>query len=408
MTRSGLSLTHATRVLEALGHADPNSRGAIVDRQSRLWWFELAGHSYPRFNLSTYDHLYEERLGVLRAHDEWAESRGRVSHHRPTGTATAPTVPTRPTARTSSRKPTTCPSCALRPSINSSCCASTASTRGPSSLVSIPRSHGALVTPPSILSSRTEPKRSWDAASTNWMTLFTGPGLANARAHCASSAPSDIGCPTADVEVDVDMESYDDTTYLWGAFVTLNVPTDGVSAGYRSFVEWADLTPDAETRIFSEFWSWLSEIREHCRAQGRSFAAYCFWAAAEDGAMNRAVANPSCRRVRPSTNFSRFVGPIRRRGSISTNSQSDRFRPKVPSVSSSWPWAAGFHWRDANPSGEASMVWYEVASRDDSPTALASRERIVTYNEDDCRATKALRDWLNGPARSLPHRDDVL
>jgi predicted RecB family nuclease len=32
----------------------------------------------------------------------------------------------------------------------------------------------------------------------------------------------------------------------------------------------------------------------------------------------------------------------------------------------------------------------------------------MDYNEDDCRATKALRDWLNGPARDLAHRDDPL
>ena len=54
------------------------------------------------------------------------------------------------------------------------------------------------------------------------------------------------------------------------------------------------------------------------------------------------------------------------------------------------------------------MLWYEAARRDDSPGAVASRERIMAYNEDDCRATKALRDWLNGPARLLAHRDDPL
>jgi predicted RecB family nuclease len=70
--------------------------------------------------------------------------------------------------------------------------------------------------------------------------------------------------------------------------------------------------------------------------------------------------------------------------------------------------AAGFRWRDVNPSGEASILWYEEATRGDELTAHAARERLVEYNEDDCRATKALRDWLNGAARSLPHRDDLL
>ncbi len=69
--------------------------------------------------------------------------------------------------------------------------------------------------------------------------------------------------------------------------------------------------------------------------------------------------------------------------------------------------AAGFAWRDVNPSGEASMLWYEVAVGDDSDAAT-SRQRILDYNEDDCRATKALRDWLNGPATALAHRDDPL
>jgi predicted RecB family nuclease len=70
--------------------------------------------------------------------------------------------------------------------------------------------------------------------------------------------------------------------------------------------------------------------------------------------------------------------------------------------------AGGFKWRDPNPSGEASMLWYEVAISDDPTVAHASRIRILEYNEDDCRATKALRDWLNGPAQKLAHRDDPL
>jgi predicted RecB family nuclease len=101
-----------------------------------------------------------------------------------------------------------------------------------------------------------------------------------------------IGCPTADVEVDVDMESYGEMTYLWGSSVTLNQPVEGVESGYRAFVHWAELTPDAEAQIFADFWAWFSELRRRCERQGRTVAAYCFWAQAEDGAMNRAVVTP--------------------------------------------------------------------------------------------------------------------
>ena len=52
--------------------------------------------------------------------------------------------------------------------------------------------------------------------------------------------------------------------------------------------------------------------------------------------------------------------------------------------------ASGFTWRDDDPGGYASMRWYadamEGIDRD------ANIERILTYNEDDCRATAALRD----------------
>jgi predicted RecB family nuclease len=52
------------------------------------------------------------------------------------------------------------------------------------------------------------------------------------------------------------------------------------------------------------------------------------------------------------------------------------------------------------------MLWFEMASDLDLDTSATYRQRILEYNEDDCRATRALRLWLNGPARELPHRDD--
>jgi predicted RecB family nuclease len=233
-----------------------------------------------------------------------------------------------------------------------------------------------------------------------------------ARAHERGTSlriveASRIGCVTADVEVDVDMESYDDATYLWGASVTLNRPTESVTPGYRAFVEWGELDHNTEARVFRDFWAWLSDIREVCRAQGRTFIAYCFWAAAEDGAMNRAIAAPLAGgpRLEDLVAFRRADPPAW----VDLHEQAKRqIQTEGPLGLKQLAVAAGFRWRDPNPSGEASMVWYESARGDDSPDALASRQRIIAYNEDDCRATKALRDWLNGPARALAHRDDPL
>lgn len=51
----------------------------------------------------------------------------------------------------------------------------------------------------------------------------------------------------------------------------------------------------------------------------------------------------------------------------------------------------GFTWRDTHPSGAASIEWFDrwVETRDTSV-----RQRILDYNEDDCRATRVLLDGI--------------
>jgi len=55
----------------------------------------------------------------------------------------------------------------------------------------------------------------------------------------------------------------------------------------------------------------------------------------------------------------------------------------------------GFSWRDTHPSGAASIEWFHrwIESGDS-----LIRQRILDYNEDDCRATRVLRDAVE----SLP------
>ena len=406
VTRNGIVLAHATRVLQALGHGDPSGRSAMVDRHRRVWWFELAGDDYPRFNLTTYDTLYLERLAILEAHDRWRNDQGEF--------------PTKPYWH---RECLDCP--------YSSHCEDQLMKIDDVSLARFTNveqqlllhEHGvdtreqlARLDPVRAKAARGRaliPRHEFQREDHLGRSIDKLDDLIyRARAHVRGSSlrivePDKMGCPTADVEVDIDMESYDDATYLWGATVTVNWPVEGVEPGHKSFVTWGELTSEAEARIFADFWMWLNALRSLCTAQGRSFAAYCFWAQAEDGAMNRAVLNPL-----PG-------GP--------THEDLEAFRHSSPAqwvdlhelakrqIQTEGPLglkqlatSCGFEWRDVSPSGEASMVWYEVASRDESADALASRQRILEYNEDDCRATKALRDWLNGPAKEMAHRDDPL
>jgi len=406
MTRSGLSLAHATRVLGVLGHADPSARAGIVDRQRRLWWFELAGASYPRFNLATYDGLYQERLDVLVAHDQWAADVGPF-----------------PTAPYWHRD---CPDCPY-----SQYCEEQLEKLDDVSLVRFTtidqqlalREHGLqtraqLARLDPILARRArnkainplEPHRPEELLGRTIDKLDDL--IYRARVHERGAslrivAVDNTGCPTADVEVDVDMESYDDATYLWGAYVSVNQPVEGVSEGYRAFVDWDTLTHDAEAANFASFWTWLRELRQRCHESGRTFAAYCFWAQAEDGAMNRAVDPPLA--GGPTADELKTFRHNSPPEWIDLHEQAKRqIQTEGPLGLKQLAVSAGFRWRDPTPSGEASILWYELATRDSSPEAFASRTRLLEYNEDDCRATKALRDWLNGPARALAHRDDPL
>ncbi len=74
--RDVLVLDGATRVLQTFGVADPSARGALVDRNARLWWLELGSPTYPRSNLAAYDAYFDERIDVLRALDNWFDVGG--------------------------------------------------------------------------------------------------------------------------------------------------------------------------------------------------------------------------------------------------------------------------------------------------------------------------------------------
>ena len=397
--RNGLALSHALRVLETLGVVDPDARGAVVDRHREVWWFDLGTTNYPRFNLAAYQRYYEERLEVVRAHERWRAGAGPF-----------------PTAPYWHRECLDCP--------YGEPCGRELDDRDDVSLTRFTtfdqqltlREHGVTTRrslarlDPVAARQRSGPANNDDrpeahiARVINHLDELIYRARAHERGPLRIVDPERVGSPTGDVEVDIDTESYGDATYLWGALVTTYVPVEGVQDGYVAFVNWDDRSPGAEARLFAEFWRWFDDLRQRCWDQGRRLTAYCFWAQAEDGAMNRAVEDPQ-----PG-------GP--------TREDLDEFRLATPTswidlhhlaksqIQTDGPIGlkvlaglAGFTWRDPNPSGEASMLWYEVAMTS-GDEAASSRARLLAYNEDDCRATRALRLWLNGPARSLAHRDD--
>ncbi|MEL6440033.1 MAG: TM0106 family RecB-like putative nuclease [Cyanobacteria bacterium J06621_8] len=51
----------------------------------------------------------------------------------------------------------------------------------------------------------------------------------------------------------------------------------------------------------------------------------------------------------------------------------------------------GFYWRETTGSGDQSVCWYDQWLTTQDRSLL---ELILSYNEDDCRATRYLKDWL--------------
>ena len=51
----------------------------------------------------------------------------------------------------------------------------------------------------------------------------------------------------------------------------------------------------------------------------------------------------------------------------------------------------GFSWRDKTPSGALSIQWFNEYIETKDPQKL---ERILLYNEDDCKATMVLKDGI--------------
>ncbi len=184
--------------------------------------------------------------------------------------------------------------------------------------------------------------------------------------------------PRGDLEIDLDMEN-DDHVYLWGAFLA-RVPEGWPQSArtYVPFVSFEPLDDVGEHALAAEMWDWLLGLVDRADDEGLAARVYSY----------SSVETTKLRRIIPSERFEEVV-------------DSDRWVDLHPLMKKKF-WsneghglkvtaaASGFGWRDDDPGGFASMAWYRNAmagiERD------ANIARILAYNEDDCRATAALRD----------------
>ena len=242
-----------------------------------------------------------------------------------------------------------------------------------------------------------------DPPPVNWSERTYADTVALAKAWLAGlplvRRVHDVTPPRADVELDVDMENFGDSgVYLWGCL--LSGVDIGVPSGYHAFTTWHPLPSEDEARSFAEFWAFLCDVRARAAARGLSFRAYCYNALAENrwlyGSAQRFGGMPGIPGHQAVTEFvesDAWVDLFRNVSDSFLCAQGKGLKVIAP--------AAGFAWRDAEAGGEASMGWYEdaVAMYGGAPDET-QRKRLLTYNEDDVRATYVLREWMTRRANT--------
>ena len=157
--------------------------------------------------------------------------------------------------------------------------------------------------------------------------------------------------------------------------------------------------PDLEAGeliAFKDFWSWLVDLRARAVAEAATFRAYCYSRGAEEGEMKRIAG-----RLGLDDEVAAFLSSrewvdlleVVRRNLVTGRSMG--LKETAP--------LAGFAWRYDDATGTLAMVNYDQAVDGTDPAERDEARRwILEYNEDDVRATAALRAWLDGPAQDLP------
>lgn len=191
-----------------------------------------------------------------------------------------------------------------------------------------------------------------------------------------------IELPSAEIEVffDIEVDPMRDHCYLHG-FVERDEGSHPAERYHAFFT--ADLTSEEEERAFREAWRFLS-WRSGCPIYYYSKYERTIW-----------------RRLQQK--FPSVCSPEEIEALFGSPLMIDLY--EIVRKKTEWPTRdfsiktlakhCGFAWRDTHPSGAASIEWFDqwVKTGD-----LAVKQRILDYNEDDCKATRVVVDTV----RTMP------
>jgi predicted RecB family nuclease len=191
-----------------------------------------------------------------------------------------------------------------------------------------------------------------------------------------------IAVPEADVEIDLDIESSaDGRVYLWGFLVQHAGQDDAV---YHEFSRFDDLDDHSEAALASDAFSWLRSIVDATPSvavfhySGYEVAKIIELARREqDELLDWAAAYAE----------EHFVDLLEIVKAHYFGVSGLGLKLMARHV--------GFRWRDDDPGGLNSQLWFhEAVHGETGEVRVRARRRVLEYNEDDVTATSQVRAWL--------------
>jgi len=188
---------------------------------------------------------------------------------------------------------------------------------------------------------------------------------------------SKLYIPSVSIEVYLDIEddSTQSFTYLHGCFVRTKDSTE-----FKYFVA-KEFSEKAEKEAWTNFWAYIQTL------PANDYAVYYYSTHEKTTYRKLQLKFPDVVSMEEVDSF------------FSNKNVIDLYQ--IVSKFTDWPLGSygikaiatylGFKWRDVSPSGALSIQWYNDYLKTKSESIL---NRILEYNDDDCRATLVLKDKL--------------
>ena len=180
--------------------------------------------------------------------------------------------------------------------------------------------------------------------------------------------------PESAVEIDFDVETYRGSLYLAGLLIT-----DADGSRFEPIADWTG-TPDGERQVLANLFAFFDDI-----AASNDSVVY-HWTAYERTILKEAGARHGLSlRSAPSIDewFDTYACDLwawTKQRFVSPNGYSLKVIAPL----------CGFDWRDDDPGGAQSELWYvDLLNGNES-----RRSRLLEYNEDDVAAQLAIRRWV--------------